>query len=340
MKEVRIDIVEDETRYFGHALISFYDTSVPSGPLRLFVSRKSTDTPHLGADGWQASPVALDVELLSQTAGKTVVRAGPTICDKVPYSLYVRLQVDGADAFGHAFWPEVMQSPKGYSAVLGDSRSEPEISRPLEALEPAPSPEPPVVFEPPPVVKSAPAEELSSKTEKPARKPVWIYLVLFLLAGGGAGLAYWQWDKIIPAETPQTEIPTATPQTPAETLSAKLERLKQSDDDGDELLALSDEAFEAADRGIAQQAIELAINRGNEAAKLQQAQWYDPRSFAANRVEAIDANRAARSYFELALGGNTQAIDLLKSICADSKIGGANYRDFFETTYCQGSLNP
>ncbi|MGI0524786.1 hypothetical protein [Rhizobium giardinii] len=336
MKEIKIDIDEDEARYFGHALVTFHCALQPVGTgLNVIIARKSSDTPYLGSDGWQASPAPLDVEVVSQAGDKTVVRAGPSICDRIPYSLYVRMHVEGTDVFGQAFWPEIMQSPKGYTAVLGDFQPEPQISKLISQPETQPLAEPPPVFEPPPVAKTEPLRDTFAGEAPRKSGFAWIYLLLLLVVAG-AGLGYWQWDKIS-AEVVEPEV---NPVEPTEALSAKFERLKVLDTDGDELLALSEEAFKGGDRDIGQQSIDLAVQRGNEQAKIEQAKWYDPSTFAADRVDAMDANRAARAYFELALGGNADATKLLTSICNASKSGGTNYRDFFDTTYCQGSLNP
>lgn len=343
-----IEVLEDDTRYFGHALITFHDAQLSEGPHRLFVSRKSTDTPYLGPDGWQASPVAMDVEVVSRSGSKVVLRAGPSICDRIPYSLYVKLQIEGSEAFGQAFWPEIMPSPKGYSGTLSEIADPPipdEITDVVEGpLEP-PSPPPEV-----PNVPLKPEPEPEVKAEVPVaprtrRSHAWLYMLLLLLVGG-VGVLYWQLDNIerdlfdLPFyETTYNPSPPAV-DTPSETLSAKFERLKLSDQDGDELLALSEEAFQDGDRGVAQQAIELSVQRGNAAAKITQAKWYDPRTFNSERAQAIDANRAARAYFELALAGNNEARTLLTSICEASKSGGGQYQDFFGSTYCQGNLDP
>lgn len=333
MKEIRIEVVEDDERYYGHALITFHNVSVPDGPARLVVERKSTDTPYLGTDGWQAGPAAMGVELISRSADRIVVRAGPEICDRIPYSQSVRLQLAGADFYGRAFWPEIMQSPKAYTGTIERFKAPPEIPpRSVEVPQaPEPLPEPPPVFEPPPIPKMEQPKEETKPVVPPKRNRAWVYLLFLLILAGGGGVAYWQWDWL------KAQIDQRV--SPVEPLSAKFERLKQSDTDGDELLALSDEAFQAGERGISEQSINLAVERGNVAAKLKQARWYDPRTFAQDRVQAVDANRAARAYFELAIGGNDEARGLLTSICEDSRNGGPNYRDFFDSTYCQGSLD-
>ncbi len=127
-------------------------------------------------------------------------------------------------------------------------------------------------------------------------------------------------------------------------LEALLEKLKQTDHDGDELLDLSRKAFDSGKRDIGNQAIQLSMQRGNTDAKLEVAQWYDPRTFASDRVPSVDANKAARSYFELALEGNSKAVTLLTSLCREAGNTGSTYTSAFESflgsTYCEGSLNP
>ncbi|ANK71695.1 hypothetical protein FA04_03025 [Ensifer adhaerens] len=347
MKEVRIEVLEDESRYFGHALITFHDAHLPESPHRLLVSRKSTDTPYLGPDGWQASPIAMDVELVSRSDSKVILRAGPAVCDRIPYSLYVRLQVENAETFGQAFWPEIMQSPKGYSGTLSEPPTIPPKTTEIEALveeqpellvvrPPLPAPVEPTVT----LKKTEPEAEKVEAKEKRKRSYAWAYILLLLILAGGGGFAYWKWGPLNSPDSPLQEAEATTPTDPSESLSAKFERLKASDDDGDELLSLTEEAFDAGDTVIANQAINISVARGNTTAKLTQAKWYDPRTFDDSRVQAIDANRAARAYFELALGGNAEAKSLLTSICEASKSSDGPYRDFFGSTYCQGSLDP
>ncbi|AZO32410.1 hypothetical protein [Mesorhizobium sp. M1B.F.Ca.ET.045.04.1.1] len=127
-------------------------------------------------------------------------------------------------------------------------------------------------------------------------------------------------------------------------LAARLEKLRTTDQDGHELFALSKDAFDRHNRDIGMQAINLAIQRGSQDAKLEIARWYDPRTFAQDRVDAADANKAGRSYFELALEGNTEANKLLTSLCQDvgdsSSSHAVAYQSFLRTTYCEGSINP
>ncbi|MBY3150810.1 hypothetical protein HFO56_00005, partial [Rhizobium laguerreae] len=174
---------------------------------------------------------------------------------------------------------------------------------------------------PPPPPPTIPEAKTKSRT--------WAYaLLLVLLVTGGIGTLYALWDGPIP------------PDPPRESLADKFARLKRDDRTGNDLLALNDEAFQAGDRTVAQQAIDAAIELNNEAAKLRVARWYDPSSFDPQRVQSKDANKAARTYFELGMGGNQEARTRLAAICQAGRAGGADYQGFFETTYCQGSLDP
>ncbi|MBZ9791693.1 PAN domain-containing protein [Rhizobium sp. 3T7] len=127
-------------------------------------------------------------------------------------------------------------------------------------------------------------------------------------------------------------------------LDMRLSKLKDADPKGDGLLQLSRDAYLAGNRGVGFEAVNLSMQRGNPEAKLEIAQWYDPRTFAKDRVDALDANKAARSYFELALGGNEKAKRLLTSICEESGNSQSTYASSFEsflgTTYCEGSVDP
>jgi hypothetical protein len=126
--------------------------------------------------------------------------------------------------------------------------------------------------------------------------------------------------------------------------ASRFEKLKQTDDRGDQLLALGREAFEHGDRVIGSQAINLAAERKNQDAILEIAKWYDPRTYAADKVAGVDANKAARSYFELAMQGNSQADSLLSSLCREANNSSSTYSSsfgsFLGSTYCEGSINP
>lgn len=168
---------------------------------------------------------------------------------------------------------------------------------------------------------------------------MWVYLLLLLLIVGGmaGGLYAYHWKKTHPDTPEETHV---EPQPPRESMADKLARLKRDDRTGDQLLALNDEAFQAGDRAVAQQAIDAAIELNNDAAKLRLARWYDPSSFDPQRVQSKDANKAARTYFEIGMGGNQEARTRLAAICQAGRGGGPDYQGFFETTYCQGSLDP
>lgn len=127
-------------------------------------------------------------------------------------------------------------------------------------------------------------------------------------------------------------------------LEDRLAELKRTDTHGEELYKLAMEAFKKGNKAVGLEAINLAMQRGNQTAKLEVAKWYDPRTFASDRVNSIDANKAARAYFELALEGNGDANRLLASLCDEANNGSSTYynsfEDFLRTTYCEGSIGP
>ena len=340
MKEVKVEVHEDDVFYYGHALITFHSREEGNGPVKLFVSRKSADKPYLGLSDWQASPLALDVEVISRDGATTVVRAGPEICDRIPYDLQVRFQLAGSEVFGQVFWPSIQPVPGGYTGHL-DVRginSAPTAPDPPPSVPMPPPPLPLPVPTPQPPEPTAPRAEAEVVSPPPRKKRlVPSILLLLLVACAVGGYLYWpQLKQAVIKYMADTGI--TAPPVKQKTLAERFEELRSGDPKGVGLLALSREAFAARDGAIGQQAISLAIQRGNQEAKLEMGKWYDPRTFAPDRAVSIDANRAARAYFELALSDNAEAKRLLLSLCEASNRGGPNYQGFLGSTYCQGSL--
>lgn len=333
MTKVRIEAREDDDLIYGHALLTFHHAYTSDGPIRLIVSRISKEKPFLGLDGWQAGPAEIDVKLLSQVGGKTVVRAGPVICDMIPCNVQVDLRISGTDIHGEVVWPSIHTVPGGYKGHLVGGKP-----RPPEPPESPPEPTPPPLPVPkpelpvPPQIPLPPTGDTASDKTEPEKPPtsrrsfVWLYLLLLLLLAGSGGLVYYvKFQPVAP---------------PPETLAQRFERLRNTDTRGDDLLALSRDAFAAQDNTIGRQAIDLAIRLRNQAAMLEMARWYDPQTFARDRVPAIDANRAGRTYFKLHLGNNPDATKLLQSLCEASRRGGPNFSGFLGNIYCVGMTRP
>lgn len=318
MNKVAVKVSEDETRLFGHALITFPRELGSSARLRLSIMRKSKDAPYLGGAGWQARPATVDAAVVSRGANSATVVVGPEVCDQIPVDLQVKIEVEGHDLEGSAFWPPIPPSPGAWSQELTPFKTPvPQaIERELEeALEQAV--ELPRALEPP---KPQPV------VPPPKTKWRFLYLLLplaLLVAGGGYYIA----DSRGWLDKP-------------EPLLARFERLKLTDTDGVELFALSGEAYREGDSGIGLQAINLAMERGNKDAKLEIARWYDPSSFDPTKADRADANRAARAYFELSIEGQTAAKGLLRTLCAKSASSPQDpgFNGFLKDTYCEGTL--
>ncbi|MFB9984760.1 hypothetical protein ACFSQQ_40855 [Mesorhizobium kowhaii] len=317
MNKVAVKVSEDETRLFGHALITFPQELGSSPRLRLSIMRKSKDAPYLGDAGWQARPATVDAAVVSRGANSATVAVGPEVCDQIPVDLQVRIEVEGHDIEGSAFWPPIPPSPGAWSQELTPFKTPvPQaIERELEeALEQAV--ELPRAVEPKPQLVAPP----------PKKKRRFLYLLIplaLLVAGGGYYIA----DSRGWLHKP-------------EPLLARFERLKLTDTNGAELFALSGEAYREGDGGIGLQAINLAMERGNKDAKLEIARWYDPSSFDPAKADRADANRAARAYFELSVEGQTAAKELLRSLCAKSASSPQDpaFSGFLTDTYCEGTM--
>ncbi|MBY3157160.1 hypothetical protein HFO56_33085, partial [Rhizobium laguerreae] len=147
MRKVPVDVVEDDSSYGGYAFVTFR-TAILEGPVRLQVfSKVATDKPYLGNGGWQAGSTAVDVEVVSRGAEKTVLRVGPNVCDRVGFSTPVRLAVEGANVYGDLSWPSIAASPSawgGGSIGRGSVDTEPKIPEvSLEKPKDTPPPPPP-----------------------------------------------------------------------------------------------------------------------------------------------------------------------------------------------------
>ncbi|BAB54561.1 hypothetical protein [Mesorhizobium japonicum] len=321
MMQVPLKVAEDESRLFGHALIVFPQELGSSRLLRLSITRKSGDTPYLGDGGWQARPATVAAEVVNRTTGSTTMVVGPEVCDRIPVDLQVKIEVDGLNVWGNAFWPPVTPQPGGWSQ---------ELTAPPVALPPLPErfidrvpvPDPPL---PPPPI--APVAQPIAKPKSGWRYLYFVIPLALLLAAAGTYGGYrlgWL-DPWI---------------NPPEPLAARFERLKRTDKDGHELFALSGDAYRQGNGGIGLQSINLAMERGNQDAKLQIARWYDPISFDPAKADRPDANKAARYYFELVIEGKAEAKDLLRSLCAKnaSSPQDPTFNGFLTNTYCEGTL--
>ncbi|AZO32411.1 hypothetical protein [Mesorhizobium sp. M1B.F.Ca.ET.045.04.1.1] len=313
MTQLPLKVTEDDSQLFGHALIVFPQDLGSSRRLRLSITRKSADTPYLGDGGWQARPATVGAEVVNRTAGATTLSVGPEVCDRIPIDLQVKIEVDGQNVWGNAFWPPVTPQPGGWSQELTTPPAAlPRLPERIIDLPEPPAPPPPIKAPEPPIVP------------KPKSRWRYLYFLLplaLLVAAAGAYGAY----KLIPVP---------------ETLQARFERLKRTDTDGHELFALSGDAYRQGNGGIGLQAINLAMDRGNQDAKLQIARNYDPNSFDPSRADRPDANKAARFYFELVVEGKSEARSLLRSLCAKAASSSQDpvFNGFLTNTYCEGTL--
>ncbi|MBZ9791692.1 hypothetical protein K9B32_16425 [Rhizobium sp. 3T7] len=330
MTQFQIEVVEDDDNV-GSALITFRGKPPQLAGAYIGISRRSPDLPWLGENGWQAPAAALPVTVVSQADGWIVFRAGPEVCAYVQVDAKVRIDINGTSAFGHAFWPSITH-------VGGNRRQSPVIDRvssqPAVASLPAPEALQPAVetIQPPPPRILTETAVAAAVQQRQSRRGLWLALSVVVLAAVAAAA--------IVERRPLGALVAGL--THSETLAERFEKLKRGDAAGDGLLQLSRDAYEQGDKTIGMEAMALSVERGNAIAKIEMAKWYDPRTAALDKVAGIDANKAARAFFELAMNGNHDASSLLASLCQESGNAGSAYArsfsDFLGTTYCEGSL--
>jgi hypothetical protein len=325
MREVAVDITEDLSHPYGHALARFAAAIEPA-PTAIRVMRRSPDMPYLGPAGWQAGPVSLPVSVADRSAGSTTLLLGPHICDSIPLDLQVRLEVEGADICGRAFWPAVAPTPgKSESAILG-TQHKPKLP---ERVGPE-RPPPPIIPEPEPLPETAPPV---SEAKKAARRRLWPLVLLLLIVAGGLAAAYYYRAPLL-AFLHQG--------SGTKSFAERYRDLEKSGGHAHDLFLLGKEAYAGKDDRIGFLASDLASQRGDVDAAIEIARWYDPRTFDPSKFLHPDANNAALYYSRLA-GSNARAKQLLSSLCAEAANPNSPYFDDFQNflrdSYCPAGGN-
>lgn len=324
MKQVAVDVSEDE-KNVGYALIVFRHGFGQLPSPRIRITRRSHDSPCLGADGWQAAPTGLPVDLVSAAPEATVFRAKPEVCRPLKVYDKVAIEVEGANVSGTVFWPEITSvAASSPSAITLNDTAAPPAPPPAPAPPPPESPPPPPPPQAPPPRQEDPVPAVKGTSSRPRK--VWRYLVPAFLVVIAAGAFLFRerleqtYDRYM--------------------LVQRFESLKASDQTGAELFDLSVLAVRLGANEIASQAVEIAHERGNIDAKLQLARWHDPRYFDSTKVDRADANLAGRYYFEIAIMQEGPAAELLDGLCAESRDAAsshaAEFGGFLGNIYCEG----
>jgi hypothetical protein len=327
MREVAVDITEDLSHPYGHALARFA-VAIDPAPTAIRVMRRSPDMPYLGPAGWQAGPVSLPVSVADRSPGSTTLLLGPHICDQIPLDLQVRLEIEGADICSRAFWPAVMPTPgKSDFDILG-TQPKPKLPERSGPISPPP---------PPPLPLSLPPEEeippVSQEEKKAPRRRLWPLLLLLLVVAGGLAAAYYNRAPLLALLHQGSG---------AKTFAERYRDLEKFGGHAHDLFLLGKDAYAGGDDRIGFLASDLASQRGDVDAALEIARWYDPRTFDPAKFLHPDANNAALYYSRLA-GGNTRAKQLLSSLCAEAANPNSPYFDDFQNflrdSYCPAGGN-
>lgn len=347
-----ITVTEDETESGGFALVDL-GTLVSSPEPNVSFRRQDAEPRNLGPDGWQ-SEVAWLAPLSSETsAGRTVLRFGPAVVDRIEELVPVEIVGQDSRSFGIVSWPYVTPAP-ATGGVLIETRATPAppvepaapadepredlpllvSSRLVEAVEaeilPAPSPAP--ELPPARITEVRRVTTMSAPAAKPARRrrtwPVAAALVLILLTAAG-GAAYFYRDRL-----PWPPMPPREARILADELRREYGGLLQRRAGPGDLLAFGNRALAAGQGAIAFRAYDEADPVANEEAAWQLAQFYDPRvTDRSHRDAALPNAGSAAYYFALWKGRSARLTDELRSLCAVS--GDAIGRDERLRTLCQ-----
>jgi hypothetical protein len=325
MRDVAVEVVEDVSRYYGHALARFPAAIDPPAPVAVRVMRRSPETPYLGQAGWQAGPVSLPAEVADRSEGSITLRLGPDICDWIPLDLQVRIEVEGTGIGGWAFWPAVAQTPGKGGLAFGTS-PKPALLERRERPEPPPQP----IAEPEPLPEATPPVEHEKKT-RGSRS--WSLLLLLLILVGALAATYHYRSTLMALVNPEPAV---------ETFAKRYDELRKAGGHAHELFLLGREAYAGGDSGVGFLASDLASQRGDVDAAIEIARWYDPRTFDPSKFQHPDANNAALYYARLA-DSNDRAKQLLSSLCAEAANPNSPYfndfQNFLRDSYCPAGAN-
>lgn len=308
MSQITLD--EDYARGAGWVELS---VSPPVGPevTQVTIVRRQSDKPYLGANGWQAQPVALVAEVRSDSDMHTSFHFGGAVTDYLTVDQDVTITLPQAQIKERHFWPAIAPAPKGSGGHIGvpvDTPPPPaDITGP--GREQPPEPEPPE--------EPDDAEEEPSRDDPPLEKPQkdglrwWWLLLLLVLLILAAGAIWYFYFSDEPAPPPA---PTLPPAVSEPTLFERFETYRDEGEHAEDLFDLGGEALEAGEAELAFQATILASDRDSADAHMQTGRWYDPATTDETPVSA-NADAAARYYGKARDAGSSEAAPALSVLC-------------------------
>ena len=328
-----ISIEEETARGPGWARITVRPRPTAPAP-RLRLSRRQSDKPYLGPQGWQSSPQALEPQAIisDETAG--VFLLGPEITRHLELDDRVEIAVDGTPIQARVEWPYItprVGMPAG--TLIRPADPEPPVAPPPTTKPPELPPEPEPKPEPPPQPpRSPPPLPAAASRRCGPRCALLIALAALVLVVAGGLLWYLvQEDRTvaeasIPPEEPapvaplQAEPepePAPTPPTEPAPLSfaERLALYRGEEDHARELYLLAQEARDGGDVEVAIDALSLAAQRSSPEANLDMGRRYDPGIAGGGEREfAPQPLSAARYYCRAIALGAAGADDLLADL--------------------------
>jgi hypothetical protein len=314
-----ITVTEDDSERGGYALVDL--GALAASPLpRLSIRRQDAEPRQLGLDGWQPDVAWLTPLSAESVGGRTVVRFGPAVVDRIPDEIGVEIVEEGGQSFGIVRWPYITPAPNGLGITF--ERTAPPSPLPVETIESEPDlppivrPEPAPLIEPEPRPSRIEEPRLSvppavGQRRKPLGRTIAVLLVLMMLAGG-AGTVWLYRDRVPWLSLPGSQGPRSALAELHGEYAALLQRRASAAD----LLAFGNKAIESGEGTIAFRAFEEADPGASEEAAWQLARFYDPRVTSGPTRAAAAPNASWAAYYHaLWKGRSTRHTDELRTLC-------------------------
>jgi hypothetical protein len=284
-------------------------------PLTFTLQRVGADRRYLGRDGlWRNEIEGLKPRQVESRDGKTLLKVGPEIVDRLGEDERLRLEIAAASFAVDLVWSGVAPS----SGKVGSSVFARRAAAPPES--PTPEPVPELLPEPlaEPLAELPP--EPPPRSGKRLLGALLAVLVVVLVAGAIAGWHYRQ--QLVTWLHPLKDGGREGTADDDRRLGQELKSLIEAPDgDAGRILDGGRRLINSASRELREigfRAIDVAAFRGSASAQLDMGKLYDPRSFKAGRggMEKASVSTAAEWYRRARESGSQEAVGELRDLCA------------------------
>ena len=328
----RVTILEDNQP--GTVVLSVSGLA-PSEDVKVTITRKKSDRPNLGPQGWQTTEYLFTPRVIRDgSKGATDLVFGREMTDHLDLDADIWVGVPSESHRERHFWPANMaapgaakldvelptapvietEGPSGTGSQDTDSESdEADDSDERDAEEEGPT----KLVDPP---------EPKERGKRGWIIPAVLATCCLFLAGAAA---YYFWPLL--SETRQSEREPVP-----RNLTALYAQYRSEGGHAEELLSLGQEALESGQQDLGFNAITLAADRQNAAANMLIGRWYDPLETERGLLEP-NANSAALYYTNAAVAGHVEAEALISRLCEapENELTPPESQPFDRRSYCQ-----